>query len=827
MESSYKGNIQFTIFGQSHAEHIGVTIDGLPIGFAPNLTALEAFLKRRAPGQSEGSTTRKEPDIPEFIEGLTDGRVSGSVTAIIRNRDVRSGDYDSLKLTPRPGHADYTAYVKYGADFDMAGGGYFSGRMTAPLCIVGGLCLQILAQKGIEITSKIVEIGGKTGDGMAQSILDAKAEGDSVGGIVECIASGVPAGLGGAMFSGMESRIASLVFGIPAVKGIEFGAGFRSARLRGSENNDPFRVENGKIVTVTNNCGGLLGGITDGMPLLFRAAVKPTPSIAKEQETVRLDTMENTVISVCGRHDPCIVPRVLPVMEAAMAIAVYDAMLEEQKSESLADFRDEIDRIDTKLLRLFEQRMAVSEKIAAYKLSHSLPVLDAAREAQKLNSIAQKLPEDIREDGKQLYGKIFELSRNKQSRLMAKSLRCGLLGRKLGHSYSPQIHAELGGYEYRLYEKEPEDLESFLKSGSFDGLNVTIPYKKAVIPHCGELSEIAESIGSVNTIVKRKDGTLYGDNTDAFGFEALVRKSGIVVKGRKALVLGSGGASVTVCAVLKSLGAQSVTVISRRGEDNYENLERNADAEIIVNTTPVGMYPHNGERLIDLAMFYRCCGVLDVVYNPAKTALLLQAEALGIPYAGGLYMLVAQAKRSCEAFTGLTLPDSEIGRIEKILRTQMQNIVLIGMPGSGKSSVAALLGEALGRQVIDTDAEIEKRADMRIPEIFSRFGEEYFRRLETEVIADTGKQSGIILSTGGGTVTRTENYPHLHQNGTIIWIQRDIEKLARNGRPLSETSDLHAMYEQRRSQYEAFADMTADNNGTLTDTVQQIREALS
>lgn len=405
-------------------------------------------------------------------------------------------------------------------------------------------------------------------------------------------------------------------------------------------------------------------------------------------------------------------------------------------------------------------------------------------------------------------------------------LKCGLLGRKLGHSYSPQIHSMLGDYEYLLYEKEPEELEGFLKSGEFDGLNVTIPYKKSVIPYCAELSDIAKAIGSVNTIVKRPDGSLYGDNTDAFGFESLVRSSGINVSGCKALVLGSGGASVTVCAVLKKLGAAEVVVISRSGENNYDNISIHADADIIVNTTPVGMYPRNGEKAVDLSIFKSCRGVLDVVYNPARTALLLQAEELGIPCACGLHMLVAQAKRSSEQFTGSTIADSEISRIEAVLHKQMQNIIIIGMPGSGKTTVSNRLGELAGRTVCDTDAEIVSRAGMSIPEIFEKFGEEHFRRLETQVMSDVGKQGGLIISTGGGCVTRRENYPLLHQNGTIVWIKRGVDSLERSGRPISMRSDLKELYEKRRPLYESFADICIDNNGSLEETVSRIMEAL-
>ena len=405
-------------------------------------------------------------------------------------------------------------------------------------------------------------------------------------------------------------------------------------------------------------------------------------------------------------------------------------------------------------------------------------------------------------------------------------LKCGLLGEKLGHSYSPQIHSMLADYEYKLFEKSPEELEDFLKSGEFDGLNVTIPYKKSVMPYCAELSPTAAQIGSVNTIVRRSDGSLYGDNTDAFGFENLIVHNGIEVKGKKALVLGTGGASVTAQAVLKNLGASEVVVISRRGEDNYENIAKHADAEIIANTTPVGMYPNNGKAAVDLTQFPKLSGVLDVVYNPARTALLLQAEKLCIPCAGGLYMLVSQAKRSCELFTGKSIPDSEIDRIERVLSHQMQNIVIIGMPGSGKTAVSAMLAERLGRKIFDTDTIVSEKAGMTIPEIFAAQGEAGFRKLETEATAEVGKLSGNIISTGGGVVTVADNYELLHQNGVIVWIERDTNKLARDGRPISLSSDLNELYAARLPLYERFADIKADNNGDINDTVNAIMEMI-
>ncbi len=351
--SSIGENLRITIFGQSHSPAIGVTIEGLPAGASIDGERLSAFLARRAPGRNEWSTPRKEADEPEFLSGVKDGVVCGGpVTAIIRNTDARSGDYAPYANTPRPGHADYTAFVKYGPARDAAGGGPFSGRLTAPLCLAGGICLQLLEREGIRVRAHIASIadvadGGdiltgavgevfptldpERGEQMRERIAEARARGDSVGGIVECAVTGVPAGLGGPLFGGMEGRLAAALFGIPAVKGVEFGAGFAAAALRGSENNDPFRLENGRVVTETNNAGGILGGITTGMPILFRVAVKPTPSIALEQRTVDLEKMEETTVAIAGRHDPCIVPRAVPCVEAAAALAVYDAWLGRKK----------------------------------------------------------------------------------------------------------------------------------------------------------------------------------------------------------------------------------------------------------------------------------------------------------------------------------------------------------------------------------------------------------------------------------------------------------------------------------------------------------------
>ena len=405
------------------------------------------------------------------------------------------------------------------------------------------------------------------------------------------------------------------------------------------------------------------------------------------------------------------------------------------------------------------------------------------------------------------------------------SKKFGLLGRTLGHSWSPQIHCMLADYGYELYEVEPVDLDRFLRETDLDGMNVTIPYKKDVLPYCAQLSDAARRIGSVNTLVRRPDGW-YGDNTDYTGFRYIVERSGVDVAGKKTLVFGTGGASLAVKAALAELGADPIVSVSRTGENNYGNLDRHRDAAILVNTTPLGMFPNTGAAPVSVADFPACEGVFDVVYNPQRTAFLLEAEKLGIPHAGGLGMLVAQAWRSAEQFAGHELTKSKIEEIMSTLSRQMSNIVLIGMPGCGKSAVGRALARALDRTFIDADGEIVKAAGRSIPDIFASEGEAGFRARETAALAELGKGSGAVLATGGGCVTMPENYPLLHQNGVIVWLTRDLSKLPKAGRPLSQQNSAEALYAQRRDKYAAFADITVDNNGPLEDTVTHILEAL-
>jgi shikimate dehydrogenase len=401
----------------------------------------------------------------------------------------------------------------------------------------------------------------------------------------------------------------------------------------------------------------------------------------------------------------------------------------------------------------------------------------------------------------------------------------GLLGEHLSHSFSPLIHSYLGNYDYRLFEKSPGDVDAFLKHGDYDGLNVTIPYKRTVIPYCAALSDRVKRIGSVNTVLRRPDGSLFADNTDYDGFLYLVKKLAVDITGKKALILGSGGSSLAVRAVLEDLKAAEIIVVSRTGENNYTNLRRHRDAVIIVNTTPVGMYPNNGIAAVALDDFSVCGAVIDIIYNPSRTALLLDAEDLNIPCINGLPMLVAQAKRAAELFTGTPIDDCMIDTITGIIERRTKNIVLIGMPGSGKSSTGAALAEQTGRVFIDTDDEVVKNAGKSIPELFVESGESVFRRMETDTLRDASKKSGCVIATGGGIVKLPENRRLIRQNSFCVFLDRDVAALPTDGRPLSQQTGVETLAMERLPLYNSWCDIKITADG-VNETVNGIKEKL-
>ena len=415
-------------------------------------------------------------------------------------------------------------------------------------------------------------------------------------------------------------------------------------------------------------------------------------------------------------------------------------------------------------------------------------------------------------------------------------MRTGLLGEHLSHSFSPQIHEALseGRYTYELFERAPEEVEAFIKGDEWDALNVTIPYKQAVMPYLDVISDEAKRIGAVNTVTRLPDGRLKGDNTDYFGFHRTLTACGCDPKGKKALVLGNGGAAATAVAVLRDLGADVILLARNQkavggvSPEPYDTVyERHPDAAVVVNCTPVGMFPRLvGQSPVELFRLPHITAVFDMIYNPARTALLQEANRIGIPACNGLLMLVAQAKRACELFLGEALPDGVIGSIVTSITHQTQNIILVGMPGCGKSTVGKALAARLDRPFYDTDAMIVESEKRSIPEIFSTEGEDTFRLFESRAVRYAGMLSGSVISTGGGVVTQERNYAPLHQNGKIVFLSRDVDFLPVDGRPISQSTPKAELYAKRLPLYKAFADVEVDNNGTVEDTVETILKTL-
>lgn len=400
-------------------------------------------------------------------------------------------------------------------------------------------------------------------------------------------------------------------------------------------------------------------------------------------------------------------------------------------------------------------------------------------------------------------------------------LKCGLIGEKLSHSFSEMIHREIADYPYELIELSPCEVEDFVKSNEFDAYNVTVPYKKTVMPFLDHISPEAKLIGAVNTIVRGNDGKLYGYNTDHFGFSYMLDVSKIEVKNKKVLVFGKGGASATVCTVLRERGVRELAVIGSK-DNNDAVLKKHYDAEIIINTTPVGMYPKTGVSPVDLSLFPSCEGVLDVIYNPSKTRLLLDAEKRGLPNINGLSMLVAQAVKAFEFFTGDPADYSICDKIIKLLEFNTKNVILIGMPGCGKSTVGKTVAEKLGRPFYDADKCFYEFFGKTPADVIREDGEEEFREMEHEIAEQLGKISGSVIATGGGIVTRSYNYDSLHQNGTIVFVERKLENLPTNGRPLSQSNSLKSLYDARIDAYRRFADVTVSSTENPDKTAELI-----
>lgn len=777
MASSFGSKFKVTLGGCPSQREITVKIEGVPEGTVIDYGQISDLIRRwddRTGRYGEDEREEYEREIIWKTGVISFGGELGIVTdstveAVVESPAPDIDEWEEYKLIPRPGHADFAAVMKDGPKADFIGGGRFSEDLTLGLCVAGAVAKQILAGRGVEVLSDIAEISGSKNPLTFDDIIESTVvEEDSVGGVVECAVMGLEAGsCGDSYFDGLRPKLAQAVFGIPGVCGVEFGSGFAGTSLSGSENNDPYVIdEDGNVRTSSNNHGGILGGVATGMPIVLRAAVSPAPSIGKEQVSVNLDTMKPEYITIKGKKTACNVSQTAACVEAAAAAAVLDALLLEEKE-------------------------TVAEEGSSEDIDH--------------------------------------MAGHEEGKTGARPF--GLLGRKLGHSFSPDIHRQIGEaagrtYDYVLFEKEPEELEAFIKGGEWKGLNVTVPYKEDVIPFLDKLSEEAAAIGAVNTIV-RKDGRLIGYNTDYYGFMHTLDANEVQVEDAKCLVLGAGGASKAVCAVLKDMGAGQVVVMSRKGETTFADIADHKDADILINTTPVGMYPDTGKSLVYPGTFTKLKWVVDLIYNPIRTNLLCQAKKSLMEPISGLQMLVSQAVYSYMLFTDNVIEERDeiTEKIEDAMRSEKQNILLIGMPGTGKTTVGTALADMLGRELFDTDEMIIARDGRPIPEIFADEGEEYFRDLESAAASELSQKTGVIISGGGGIITREENYYALAENSFIVFLNRDLTLLPIEGRPLSQSQPLERLYQARLPLYRSWCDAEVDMNGlTPEETAEKIME---
>lgn len=479
--------------------------------------------------------------------------------------------------------------------------------------------------------------------------------------------------------------------------------------------------------------------------------------------------------------------------------------------EDLKEIRNQINKIDKEIIDLLEKRFDLSKKVGAYKISHNKKIYDPVREKEILKKIKDNNPKY----GKYFVG-IYQEIMDQSKNLQKENENYGLLGEKLGHSYSKIIHEKIGYYNYQYFEKNEEDLDEFFEKKDFKGINVTIPYKKTVIKYLDHVSDKAKKIGAVNTIVN-KNGKLYGYNTDYFGFFFNLNKNKIDIKDKKCLILGKGASSKTVEEVLKDMGAKEIVFLSRRFEPFFNDEKTYRDFEIIINTTPVGMYPKNGEFLKDIKLdnFKNLEAVVDLIYNPNMTKILIDGKLKNIKYACGIDMLIAQAVKACELFLDKKFDDSMIKRIRDSLMKDQINLALIGMPGSGKTSLGKILAKNMNRKFIDLDLEFEKKYG-NIEKFFKKYGEDEFRDKEIQILKEFSKKTGLIISCGGGIVEKEENYYRLKENSLIVNVKRDLEKLEVDGRPLSKKYKITDLYNKRKNLYDEFKDFEVENNNLKT-----------
>ena len=859
MHLPYGHNLKIYIEGESRGEYLTAVIRHFPAGVAVDYPELCRFMSRRAPGNSPLSTQRHEADIPHFISGLNGDVTDGSPLEIrIMNGDAQN-DASDCSVTPRPSHADYAATVKYGGRADLRGGGHFSGRLTAPLCACGGICIQYLKKRNISVSSHILSIGGiydtpfdpvsplkETPSGfpvadkeaagrMMKAIADARDEGDSLGGIVECALSGLPAGLGEHMFASVEERITSAVFAVPGVKGIEFGAGFPISGMKGSEANDSFITDGHEIFTETNNSGGINGGMTNGMPLIFRIAFRPTPTIKKAQKTVNLKSMTATTLSGSGRNDPCFVPRAVPAVEACAAIAAADLLLDLSPAEGTADLRRDIDIADRIISDALNDRFLAVEAIGNMKKNTGAPVFVPSREKEVNNSVCSGAIGRFLPYIGNVYSEILNQSRSFQKRIAplhtGTGISGGLVGRGLTHTLSPLIHSMIADYGYGIFDISGEKLEHLICENCPDFLNITIPYKKTVIPYLDILSDEAEAVGAVNTVVKDADGKLRGYNTDVCGFSKTVSDlfpAGIP-ENTAVYVIGRGGASCAVEYVFRKKYDITPVYFTRStpGTENIRDFPEYAGKNdfVLVNASPCGMYPETEEIPVGPDTLGRCKGVIDLVYNPFRTALVTAAEERHIPAAGGMTMLVYQAIKTADIVLGTNTDDGAAKGILSTVIDSFRNIILIGMPGCGKTTVGRRLAEILGKPFFDTDEDIELRTGMSCSAYIEKYGEKAFREKEHESVVYSSHLHGAVISVGGGAVTTPGNYMPLRESGLVVRLNKPDCSLDTKDRPVTRTYGISALREAREPLYGRFADISVGLCDDIDENVLKIIHA--
>ena len=494
--------------------------------------------------------------------------------------------------------------------------------------------------------------------------------------------------------------------------------------------------------------------------------------------------------------------------------------------KNLDESRKNLDEIDSQIVHLLEKRMEISKEIGILKLNNNLKTEDSGREDQVIKDLENKIAPEFKSSIKPIYGEIFKESKKIISRVKNENFKFGLIGESLSHSKSKEIHQLFGRYDYNLKNLKQNEVEGFFEKKNFRGINVTLPYKELSIKYLDQVDPLAREIGAVNTIVN-KDGELFGYNTDYLGFDYSLKYFDLDLKDKKILILGSGGASKMVQKLVADRGAKRLVVISRMGENNYENLGKFNDFNVIINASPVGMYPNNMECKVDLKIFKNLEAVIDLIYNPLNTKLILDGKKLGIKTMNGLLMLVAQAFFAAELFLDEQLDESLIEKIYFKIKSDMENIALVGMPSCGKTTMARLLSEKLNRDYFDTDKLIQER-EGKIPEIFENKGEKYFRDFETKVLEELSKKTGIIIATGGGTPLREINRDLLLQNSLVIYLDRDIKNLETEGRPLSKNLEtLEKMYGERNKIYQEISHIKIkvieDEEKTLEKILEEIK----